>query len=185
MTAITLPDLQGQCYACTKYQAGGLFNLYCPSDGRCYNNATAENPNKFTIPCNSFLIDSADQCLAIPEFQSELCDQIYFYNSSRERYTIYDQVFSLAPQTGCQFKLNGTRTFIQFDHGPDITAYFAKSDALPISLIVDPEDTDPDGTYASVVYFKNSRVIITSSGDVLAERTNYLNYIIINYGKDV
>ena len=47
-----------------------------------------------------------------PNFQTDVCDSIYFYGSTRDRWVIYESEVTFPPQTGCFFKFNGTRSFI-------------------------------------------------------------------------
>ena len=92
-------DGYDSCYTCT---APGRNNFYCPVDGNCYNNATVPNPDNLTLPCGTFLLNQTDQCTFLPGLESPACDDIYFYSSDRERWTIYENiVVTLEAQTAC------------------------------------------------------------------------------------
>ncbi len=66
-----------------------------------------------------------DTCLESPEFHSNVCDDIYFYGSDRERYTEYKFKVELEPEKACYFKFNGTRSYIQVDYPFPGNLYFA------------------------------------------------------------
>ena len=76
----------------------------------------------------------------------------------------------LPPNSGCAWKVNGTRTFIQPMYQPPGVMYWASGDVVYF-----------DSSYTnSSIFFNNSRVIVTNNGDILAERTNYYTYFFFN-----
>ena len=106
-----------------------------------------------------------------PKFQTNVCDEIFFYNSDRESWIKYDLKFTLPPQTGCFFKYNGTRSYIQPVYPQGMVMYYAYQDLI----YFEAEDYDP-----TTIYFNNSRLIVTSGGDILGERNNYFVFYLLN-----
>ena len=141
VNASLVPDLKGLCFACT---APSVNYFYCPTDGNCYNNLTLDSLNNtLFLPCqNAILMNQTDQCFQLPEFYTDVCDEIFFYGSTRQRWEIYEQTVVMPAQKGCFFKYNGTRSFIQLEYFGATITYFASSD-VP-SFYLDP--TDLEGT---------------------------------------
>ena len=64
----------------------GRNDFYCPSNGNCYRNQTVLNPNNFEIPCpNAIHMNQTDSCMELPEYNSDVCDDIFYYGSNRTR----------------------------------------------------------------------------------------------------
>ena len=65
---------------------------------------------------DAFIVNMTDFCLETPEYHSTICDDIYFYGSTRERYVDYRFSKTLEPEKACYFKFNGTRSYIQINY---------------------------------------------------------------------
>jgi hypothetical protein len=54
---------------------------------------------------------------------------MYFYNNTYEPWVIYENIsFTMQPNTGCFFKFNGTRSFIQLLYYNPVVIYFNEGD---------------------------------------------------------
>ena len=116
-------------------------------------------------------VNMTDTCLEMPEFNSEVCDDIYFYGSTRERYVEFYFNRVLEPEKACSFKFNGTRSYVQIHDPTSGLLYFAAAD-VPLF--------DWESDVPSQAYFNNSRLFMTSAGKILEERNNYVTFLMVN-----
>ena len=101
---------------------------------------------------------------------------MFYYHTGerREKFTIYENTVNFPPNSACYFKYNGTRSFIQMLYRSGVTVYFLGGGDPPL---FDIDSYDP-----AQIFFNNSLLIITSSGDLIAERLNYYSFLVVNQG---
>ena len=74
------------------------------------------------------VVNNTDVCLEMPEFNTDVCDDIYFFGSTRQRFTEYYFNVTLDPEKACYFKYNGTRSYIQVYYPTSGVLLFAQAD---------------------------------------------------------
>ena len=183
---VNLPQYFGKCLSCV---TPGFNYSYCPTTRKCFDPMTqyikTETRNKngdvtsrvfWEYMCPDVeVVNMTDVCLEQPEFNSEVCDEIYYYGSTRDRYLEYNIVRTLEPEKACYFKYNGTRSYIQISYPTTGVLYFAAADVPLFDYTTD---------VPSQVYFNNSRLFITSAGQILEERNNYVTFLMVNANPD-
>ena len=126
----------GKCLSCVK---PGKNFTYCPSTRKCFDPMTlyiktevrnsrgdVTNRTFWEYDCPDVdVVNMTDTCMEMPEFNSNVCDDIYFYGSTRERYTEYYFNSTLEPEKACYFKFNGTRSYLQVFYPTSSVLYFA------------------------------------------------------------
>ncbi|CDW73840.1 UNKNOWN [Stylonychia lemnae] len=130
----------------------------------CYDSATDTCPNS-----NFTMFNLTAQCLTLSKFYTPACQYLEYFGSynTRERNQKYEYQIIMPPQTGCEFKINGTRSFFSSHFDPPIGVYYIKTSTSTF-----------DNT---TKFFKAATLYVQDNGSVLGQKSNYIYVGFVNY----